>query len=193
MPGPSWRSAIPTERDRPVDWDALILVGIIARPQGHQGDVIVNAETDFPEERFAPGARLFMRRADRVVPVIVRDSRMHLERPVIRLEGVETMNDAEALRGAELRVPEQDLHPLPEGRYYRHQLLDCEVVTVEGRLVGVVEGFDGADADRLAVRGPAGEVLVPLVEPIVVAIDIAARRIVIDPPEGLLELNAPER
>ena len=170
----------------------MVLVGVVARPQGHRGEVIVHPETDFPEARFAVGATLYRHRADGPEAVVVTASRMHQGRPVVRFGGVETMNDAETLRGVELRVPAQALHPLPEGRYYRHDLVGCDVVTVGGRIVGPVRRLDGPDGDRLVIGEGRAEVLVPLAEPIVVSIDVAKRRIVIDPPEGLLDLNAPE-
>jgi 16S rRNA processing protein RimM len=100
------------------------------------------------------------------------------------------MSDAEQLAGAELRIPAADLTPLPEGTFYRHDLIGCEVTTVDGRHVGPVVGVEGTAAgSRLVVEGPRGEVLVPLAAHICVVVDPAARRIVVDPPEGLLALN----
>jgi 16S rRNA processing protein RimM len=171
-------------------WDDLVLVGIIARPQGHRGEVIVNPETDFPERRFVAGGTLWMREGGRAREVLVRTARMHQGRPVVRLEGVDTMNDAERLRGVELRVPEQSLSPLPEGRHYRHQLLGCDVVGLDGAAIGRVTGINGAaGGEHLVVASAGGEVLIPLVEGICRSIDVSARCIVVDPPEGLLDLN----
>ena len=116
--------------------------------------------------------------------------RVHLGRPLIALDGVVTMNDAEAMAGVELRVPVADLEPLPGGTFYRHDLVGCRVETTAGVAVGEVTRVDGeAGACRLEVTGPEGDVLIPLAEAICVVIDIAARRIVVDPPDGLLELN----
>lgn len=173
-------------------WSDYVLVGRVARPHGIRGEVVVNPETDFPEIRFAPGATLYVERDGEPVPVRVREARFHKGRPVIALDGVETMNDAEALRDAELKVPESALQPLPEGTYYHFQLRGCEVVTRSGDAVGRVRDVEGeAGGFRLVVDAAGGgEVLVPLVEAICVEIDPAARRIVIDPPEGLLDLNA---
>ena len=90
----------------------LILIGRVARAHGNKGQVIVNPETDFPEERFAAGKAVFV--GDAGAPRTIVASRFHQGRPVISLEGVETMNDAEALAGAELRVAAADVMPLPD-------------------------------------------------------------------------------
>src|SRR5213078_3589460 len=105
--------------------------------------------------------------------------------------GVETMNDAEALAGRELRVPIDRLSPLPAGTFYRHDLIGCRVETASGEAVGVVQDVEGTvTGSRLVVRGEWGEILIPLVSEICRVIDPAAKRIVVVPPEGLLELNA---
>jgi 16S rRNA processing protein RimM len=171
-------------------WDEYATVGRIARTHGRRGQVIVNPETDFVEERFQPGAVVYARRAGPIEAMRITSMRVHLGRPVIGLGGIDTMNDAEALAGVELRVPVADLEPLPAGTFYRHDLVGCTVETTRGDRVGDVEAVEGEmGASRLVVRGAGGEVLIPLAETICVAVDIAARRIVVDPPEGLLEVN----
>ncbi|MCU1382241.1 MAG: rimM [Acidobacteria bacterium] len=169
----------------------MALVGRIARPHGIRGQVIVNPETDFPDERFRPGAELFIERGGTVETLTVTTARFHRDRPVIGIAGIETMTDAEALAGQELRVPVDRLAALPTGTFYRHDLIGCRVETRDGRMVGVVRDVEGTlTGSRLVIDGEAGEVLVPLVAPICTAVDPAAKRIVIDPPEGLLEANA---
>ena len=171
-------------------WEEMAVVGRVARPHGLRGQVIVNPETDFPEERFRQGAELFLKRGERLEPVAVTTVRFHRERPILGLSGISDVEAASALAGAELRVPQQALTPLAQGTYYRHDLVGCDVVTVSGAPVGVVKDVEGTiGRSRLVVQSPAGEVLVPLVEDICPEIDPAGRRIVIDPPEGLIELN----
>lgn len=173
------------------DWEDMALVGRVARAHGIRGQVIVNLETDFPEQRFSPGAELFIQRAGRVEAVRVTTVRFHRERPVLGLEGVEDMNAASTLAGAELRVPVESLAALPEGTFYRHDLVGCRVSTVSGVDVGTVAEVEGdMFGSRLLVRADGGEeILVPLAEAICRTIEPAEKRIVIDPPEGLLELN----
>jgi 16S rRNA processing protein RimM len=110
-------------------------------------------------------------------------------RPIIALDGVETMNDAEALAGAELKVPAEALAPLPGGTFYRHDLVGCEVRTKDGQVVGKVTDVEGPlERSLLVIAAKGGEAMIPMVETICVEVDPAAKRIVIDPPEGLLEL-----
>ena len=166
----------------------LVLVGRIARAHGNRGQVIVNLDTDFPEDRFKAGEVVLVG-AD-ATPRRIRGVRFHQGRPVVSLEGVETMNDAEALAGAELRVPAGAADALPPGTFYHYDLIGCEVSGRDGRRIGTVTGIEGTmEMSRLVVAGPRGDVLIPLVAEICVEIDVAGRRIVISPPEGLLELN----
>jgi 16S rRNA processing protein RimM len=169
----------------------MALVGRIARAHGIRGQVVVNPETDFPHDRFQPGAELFVKRADgRVDTLLVASVRFQQSRPVIGLRGVGDMNAAAMLAGAELRVPIERLAPLPKGTFYRHDLVGCAVETLEGKQVGVVREVEGTmSGSRLVVDTRAGEVLIPVADEICTTIDPAAKRIVIDPPEGLLELN----
>ena len=170
-------------------------VGRIARAHGIRGQVIVSLDTDFPEERFRPGAELFIERNGAIQTLTLTSVRFHRDRPVIGIAGVETMNDAEALAGCELRVPVDRLAPLPGGTFYRHDLIGCRVETPAGELVGTVENVEGTlSGSRLVVAAASrGEVLIPLVANICIAVDPAAKRIVIDPPDGLLELNERQR
>ena len=172
-------------------WDDLILVGIVARTQGNRGEVIVNPHTDFPEERFREGAELWLRRpGGEPERVTVDRMRVHLGRPVLGFTGVGTISEAEAFTNAELRIGPEEQQALPEGSYYHHELIGCRVELQDGTAVGSVTGVDGeAGSVRLVVKRPRAEVLIPLARDICPVVDVAARRIVIVPPAGLLELN----
>jgi 16S rRNA processing protein RimM len=172
------------------NWDEMVLVGRVARPHGLRGQVIVNPETDFVEDRFRAGATFWTRsdRGDEQLKVTA--ARVQNGRPVIALEGFSSIEDVERLAGLDLRVPEEELQPLEPGMYYHHQLIGCAVETVAGERVGDVVRVDGgAAASLLVVNGGREEVLVPLVTGICVEIDVETKRIRIDPPEGLLDVN----
>jgi 16S rRNA processing protein RimM len=116
--------------------------------------------------------------------------RFQHDRPVIGFVGVDDRNSAIALAGTELRVPVDRLAALPDGVFYHHDLIGCEVQTVDGATVGAVTKVEGTmGRSRLVLETGRGELLIPLVSEICTTIDPAAKRIVIDPPEGLLELN----
>lgn len=168
----------------------MAVVGRVARPHGLRGQVIVNAETDFPEERFGVGATLLVNRRGRIETLTVTTSRIQQGRPVIGLDGVADLSAAQELAGLEFRVPVETLAPLPEGTFYHHHLVGCVVVTGDGTEVGTVAAVEGgAGNTRLVVDSAGGEVLIPLAVDICTSIDPAAKRIVIAPPEGLLDLN----
>jgi 16S rRNA processing protein RimM len=174
------------------NWDDAILVGVVARTHGNRGEVIVNPETDFPEERFYEGARLLSRAKDgRQDTLEVVTMRMHQGRPVILFKGVGSMDDAELLAGTELRIAENDgdADLLEAGEYFHRDLIGCAVVTESGDPIGEVAAVEGDRGNtRLVVRSKRNEVLIPLADEIC-TIDLASKRITVRPPEGLLELN----
>jgi 16S rRNA processing protein RimM len=173
-----------------VNWDEMVLVGFVARTHGNKGQVILKSESDFAEQRFRAGARVFARVGSGPTETLeVTSARFQQGRPIIGFAGFSTIDEAERLTGAELRIPEADQEPLPDGVYYHHQLIGCAVVTQEGDALGQVSAVQGdGQATRIVVKGPRAEVLIPLAEEIC-AVDVTAKRIVVSPPEGLLEVN----
>lgn len=182
--------------DRSMTWAEMVVVGRVARSHGNKGEVVINLETDFPERRFQNGNVLYGLVDGEAKPFLIEGVRFHGGRPVVGLKGIDSMNAAEALAAAELRVPEAELVTLPQDTYYRYQLIGSVVETISGTVVGTVTAVEGAiGAQRLLVR-PSGdkfeigtEIEVPLAEPICVRIDTVEKRILVDPPDGLLELN----
>ena len=171
-------------------WDDWAVVGRVARPHGLKGQVVVKPETDFVEERFAKGATVWTRSNAGEERLTVSSLRLQNGRPIVGFVGFDRIEDVERLAGLELRVPEDALQPLQPGTYYEHQLIGCLVETTAGDAVGEVTKVEGgAGASRVVVNGPRGEILIPLAVDICVEIDVARKRIRIDAPEGLLELN----
>lgn len=172
-------------------WSEMVVVGHVARVHGLRGGVVINPATDFPESRFAPGSVLYRSGAHGAIERLrVATSRMHRGRPIVVFEGIESIEDAEPMAGAELRVPEASLERLPEHTFYQHDLIGCRVETRAGATVGIVERVEGdGGASRLALTTGEGEVLIPLAAEICVSVDIAQKIVVIEPPAGLLELN----
>jgi 16S rRNA processing protein RimM len=175
-------------------WDDMALVGRIAKPHGLRGDVIVNPETDFVDERFAVGETLWTKSDRGEEALRIAAMRVQNGRPVVGFDGFSRVEDVERLAGLELRVPEDALQPLAEHTYYQHQLVGCAVETTNGDRVGDVTRVDGGiGGSLLVVDGARGEILIPLTLAICVEIDVMAKRIRIEPPEGLLELNETRR
>jgi 16S rRNA processing protein RimM len=169
----------------------MVLVGRIARTHGIRGQVVVTPDTDFVEERFHEGASVWCRTARGDEQLTVASMRIHKGRPIVAFDGFSSIDDVERLTGAELRIPEEALQPLSDGAYYHHQLIGCAVDTVGGERVGeVVRVGAGSSGSLLEIEGPRGQVLVPLAAEICVEIDVRGKRIRIDPPDGLLDVNA---
>src|SRR5437870_13269065 len=110
-----------------MNWDDMAVVGRIARPHGIRGQVILNVETDFPEERFQPGVVMFVSRAAAIDRLLLTGVRFQNGRPVVSIDGIDSMTAAQQLAGLELRVPSEQLAPLPAGTFYRHDLVGCGV------------------------------------------------------------------
>jgi len=160
----------------------------VARAHGNRGQVIVNPETDFLEERFRPGQVVMVGGERDATPRELVAVRFHQGRPIVALRGVETMDAAESLAGAGLWMPAAALGPLPARTFYRHDLVGCEVFDTGGAPLGRVTGVEGTlDRSYLVV---GDDVMVPLVDGICVEIDPSAGRIVVNPPDGLLDLNS---
>lgn len=170
-------------------WEDMVLVGRIARPHGLRGDVLIQSETDFPETRFAEGARLYAQRGGATVELEVERSRVHANRPLVAFRGLDSIEAVDIL-GRELRIPESALAPLPDGEYYWYQLIGAPVRTEAGEDVGRVLRVEptGGSGVLVVARGDE-EVQVPLTPALcpVVRPDL----IVVRPPEGLLDLNTP--
>jgi 16S rRNA processing protein RimM len=172
-------------------WDAMVVVGTIARTHGLRGEVVVNPETDFPDERFAVGGVLHVRPGGEPMTLRVESVRYHRGRPIVAFEGVSSIEDAEALGRGELRAGADVPVGRPEGVFLHRELVGCQVWTRAGRDLGVVVRVaGGGGASVLVVEGAGREYLIPLAADICVRIDPEARRIVVEPPDGLLELNA---
>ena len=176
--------------------DSQLLVARIGKPHGLLGEVTVQLHTDDPQRRFADGAVLATQAAaGSGVPrqLTVRSTRVHRGIWLVAFEGIPDRTGAESLRGTRLFVdaveglPEDD----DEG-WYEDELAGLAAVTVDGQEVGTVTALQtGAAQDLLVVRlTTGGEALVPFVESIVPVVDIPGRRVVLDPPPGLLELAA---
>ncbi len=167
----------------------MVTVGRIIRPHHNKGHVVVMPETDFPGERFDVGSVLYRERDGRVEPIVVSARRERDGRWVVGFEGYESINDAETLRGLELRVPAGEVKPLGTGAFYVFDLVGCMVRTAGGQDIGPVAKVDLATGVPLLVIEEGGEVLIPFSEAICSRIDPVAKVIEIDPPEGLIELN----
>jgi 16S rRNA processing protein RimM len=189
----------------------LLVVGQIGKPHGIRGEVSVAVRTDEPEERFAAGS-VFTTEVPRdrrvttgpaaatpasAVPyqvpaqLVIESIRWHQGRAIVQFEGVYDRNVAEALRGVLLQVDSAALTPPDDpDEFHDHQLIGLRVESVDGSALGTVDRIDHAPSSDLIVlkKAAGGTALIPFVSQIVPTVDLAAGRIQVDLPEGLLDL-----
>jgi 16S rRNA processing protein RimM len=178
-----------------------VTVGRIGRPHGVRGDVVVGVRTDEPELRFARGSRLDTDPV-RVGPLTVVGSRWHSGDLLVRFEGISDRTAAAELGGTWLMAESATFAALDDPDVFRDgDLVGLSVRTVDGTVVGTVTDvlhhgkdilvIDPADPGGVpgAVGARAGQILVPFVKAIVPEVDIPGGVLVIDPPEGLLNLE----
>ncbi|MGI5530755.1 ribosome maturation factor RimM [Streptomyces syringium] len=168
-----------------------LVVGRIGRAHGIKGEVTVEVRTDEPELRLGPGAVLATDPAG-VGPLTIETGRVHSGRLLLRFAGVKDRTGAEALRNT-LLIAEIDPEDVPEDpeEFYDHQLMDLDVVTVDGIEIGrITEISHLPSQDLFIVERPDGsEVMIPFVAEIVPEIDLEAQRAIIDPPPGLIDAD----
>ena len=166
-----------------------VVVGRIGRPHGVRGEVTVEVRTDDPDLRFVPGAVLRTDPAERG-PITITGVHWHSGTLLLRLEGVDSREAAEAVRNTELLVDVADLPEIEDpDSFYDHQLVGLSARLPDDSVLGEVIAVRHEAQDLLVVRRPeGGDVLIPFVSAIVPTVDLDGGFIVVDPPEGLLEL-----
>lgn len=173
------------------------MVGHLNKPHGTKGEIFVWPLTDHPGSVFSPGVVLSLgAMADDepdpdLPPLRVESTRPFQRGLLVRFGGVDDRNRAEVLCGRYLFQSIEDLEPLAEGEMFYHEIVGMTVRTVDGDEVGTVtQIYELKPADLLEVRGSRGVVMVPYRSEIVVEVDADEGTIVIDPPEGLLDLGS---
>ena len=161
----------------------FIAVGRVVTVCGVRGEVKVEVMTDFPG-RFSPQEKVYIKgRA-----VTIEQSRWHRGRVILKLATIDRVEDATELRGQFLEVPQSQIRPLQNGEYYQFQILGLEVWTTEGELLGrIAHILPTGSNDVYVVPSKHGELLIPAIEDVVISVDLAKGRIVIELIEGLLQ------
>lgn len=165
------------------------VVARVGKPHGLRGEVTVQVHTDDPEGRFVPGA-LFTTEPAGAGPLELASVRVHKGIYLLGFVGHGDRNAAEALRGTRLLVSDAD-EPEDDDAWREEELVGLTAVLTDGSVVGEVVALHVREVqDLLEVRTKEGRaVLVPFVDELVPEVDEEARRVVLDPPPGLLELG----
>lgn len=167
--------------------EELVAIAKIAKPRGLKGEVVADILTDFPERFESLGNVTAVLENGERRELKIEESWFQNKRIVLKFEGIDSIDAAEEIRNAEICVAESEAVELDDGEFYDWQLEGCDVETVDGTTVGKVrELMRTAATENLVVDGER-EYLIPFAESICVEVDIDEKRIVIDPPEGLLD------
>jgi len=162
--------------------DRLVVIGRALKPFGIKGEIKVRP---FTESFFAfenSPVLMFGESAKRV-----RTIRVHKGMVLVSLEGIDTPESAAKLAGSLVKTYPENLPPKEEDEFYWHELLGMQVKTVDGRDLGeVVEIIATGANDVLNVHGAYGEVLLPMIDQVVVEVDLEGRHMIVDPLEGLI-------
>ncbi len=180
------------------DAELWVSVARVLRPQGRRGEVLAEILTDFPE-RFTQMREAFLRRNNPLAPtpILIEGAWLHKGRVVLKLAKVDSISDAERLRGAEVVIPIEARMRLEEDAAYISELIGCELIDLnqpDRAVVGIVRDVIQQEmtADLLVVTGSDGtEHWIPFVKAYLERIDLPGRRLEMHLPAGLLEVNAP--
>ncbi len=171
-----------------------LVVGHLNKAHGTKGEVFIWPLTDHPESMFAPGVVLYLGDAQGVIsPVMptrcVETSRAYRQGYLVRFEGVYDRHGSESLCDRYVLREIDDVAELEAGEVFYHDLLGMEVVTLDGTNLGeVIEVYEVRPADLLEIRGPEKTILIPYIVQMVQSVSVEDNRIVLDPPEGLLDV-----
>lgn len=168
--------------------DEKIVIGRVIKPHGLTGEVAVEILTDFPD-RYVPGLSVELRSdSGEIRPASIASARPHGGRMLVRFEGVSEPLGAEALRGLDLCVAAASVAPRPPDYVFHWEIEGCEAFDTAGALLGTVREMEELGGRTLLViETPRGPREVPFSYPIVSRVELGSKRIILDPPAGLLD------
>ncbi|MFC0271271.1 ribosome maturation factor RimM [Metabacillus herbersteinensis] len=166
-------------------------VGKIVNTHGIRGEVRVISSTDFAEERYQPGNKLFIFKTnnDQPIEATVESHRVHKNFDLLTFEGMQSIEQVEGFKGFLIKVPEEQLGELDEGEFYYHEIIGCRVISEDGEEIGKIHEIlsTGANDVWIVKRETGKDVLIPYIEEIVQDINIEDQKIVISLMEGLID------
>lgn len=169
--------------------EEFVAIAVVAKPRGLRGEVVANVLTDFPE-RFDNLKKVFVlsESAD-ALELELEKFFFQKNRIVLKFKNIDSIEDAETIRNAEICIPESEAVELEEDEYFDWDLQDCEVMTLEGEKIGFVkEIFRAGENVNLVVRAGEKDHMIPFVKAICPEVDVEGKLIKVDLPEGLLDL-----
>ncbi|MBS1857306.1 MAG: 16S rRNA processing protein RimM [Acidobacteria bacterium] len=170
--------------------DAWVTIALLGKTRGNRGELTA-LPLSTRLERFDALTEVYLFGSGERFEV--ESTWFHNGTLIFKFHGIDTISDAERLCGAEVRVPAAERVPLEEGEFFQDDLIGCDVIDrATGRSLGHVTGWDDGGGSGLLVVGSGDSaLLIPFARRICVEIDPAAKRIAVELPEGLKDLNRP--
>lgn len=171
--------------------EKLYNVGKIVNTHGIRGELKILSQTDFPDLRFAKGSELVFLapEGDQQILASVESSREHKGMFIVRFKQWDNINQVEKYKGWSVKVGEDQLAELDEDEYYYHEIVGCTVVTADGQELGHITEILSPGANHVwVVKRPKGrDILLPVIDEVIVDVDVEAKRVTVELMEGLVE------
>ncbi|MFX3631347.1 MAG: ribosome maturation factor RimM [Candidatus Pristimantibacillus sp.] len=167
-------------------------VGKLANTHGLRGEVKVVPNTDFADTRFAVGSKLSIHNDElgRQVAVEITGSREHKGTYILKLKGIDDINEAEKYKGWLMKISEEDQGKLEEGEYYYHEIIGCNVITEDDEELGVISEILSPGANHVwvvdLVKSKGKQVLLPVIDDVILNVDVASKKVTVRLMEGLI-------
>ncbi|AQP53020.1 ribosome maturation factor RimM [Vagococcus penaei] len=167
-------------------------VGKIVNTQGIKGEVRVISQTDFADERYKVGNTLYLFQDKKpMMPLTIKSHRKHKNFDILSFDNHPWINDVEHYRDGILKVAMTDLTELPANEFYYHEIIGANVFEEDGTHLGTIKEILSPGAnDVWVIQQPAKnqkDILIPYIESVVLSVDAANQKVVVEIPEGLID------
>ena len=179
--------------------DPWVLIAHLVRPQGRDGELIADILTDFPE-RFAERRHLFLLppSGNSSHPVELEEHWLHKGRVVLKFAGVDSISDAEALRGFDVAIPRNQRAPIEDDSVYIDDLIGCHIIDIGPANAGDIGAIVSVDRETTSTpllvvhtEEKKEDLLIPFAKAYLRQLNLEQKRIEMSLPEGLLSINLP--
>lgn len=171
--------------------ERFFTVGKIVNTHGIKGELKILPQTDFPDIRFAKGAKLHLSLSDHpdMIPLTIVSSRLHKNVYIIQFSGFSNINEVEKYKNGILKVSETERIELEKDEYYYHEIIGCEVISDEGEELGLITEILAPGANDVWVitppKGQGKPILIPIIDDVLLDVDVHNKIVKIHLLEGI--------
>ena len=162
-------------------------LGEVIKTHGLNGEVSISLEVDFPDE-YQDLESVFLEQQGKLIPFFIATIQVNGNKALVKFEDIETLDDARAIVKSKLYLPLSALPELEEGQYYFHDLVGCEVYEENIKLGAIKEVIDLNGNQLIVIHSKGKEVLIPHKDEILTSVDTEAKKVMVNLPEGLLDI-----